>query len=425
MIAIPPEEEKPTSTKIPKTYGDEYSIPSPSESELPCVIRLAGAVACATMVTMRRAILIVLDGCGVGAAPDAAAFGDTHGPNTLAHVYEAAPFSAPTLAGVGLLAAAGIPSKPLEGAWGRLRPMSQGGKDSVTGHWEMAGIRVAERFPTYPDGFPAELVHAFERRIGVQVLGNQAASGTEILERLGEESARTGRPILYTSADSVFQVAAHEEAVPIERLYAWCEIGRELTSVQRVIARPFVGHVGAWTRTEKRKDWPLEPPFNVVDEIGGVHGIGVVPELFGGRGFLAVPRTQSNEQHGKALLDALKGRSRFIWANFEDFDMKYGHRSDPAGFSHCLEEFDGYLSGLLSRLGEGDLLILTADHGNDPTDDSTDHTREYVPVVLWSPGIDARALGDVEGFDAVGATVAAWLGVDWNRGINLLARSAS
>ena len=370
---------------------------------------------------MRRAILIVLDGCGAGAAPDAADFGDVHGPNTLAHVYKATPFSAPTLAGLGLLAAAGIPSKPLQGAWGRLRPMSQGGKDSVTGHWEMAGIRVAERFPTYPDGFPSELVEVFEQRIGAEVLGNRVASGTEILDELGEESTRTGRPILYTSADSVFQVAAHQEVVPLERLYAWCEIGRELSSVQRVIARPFVGGPGAWIRTERRKDWPLEPPFNLVDAMGDVYGIGVVPELFGGRGFLNVARTQSNEQHGKALIEALASDSRFVWANFEDFDMKYGHRSDPIGFSHCLESFDGYLSGVLPMFKEDDLLILTADHGNDPTDASTDHTREYAPVALWSPGMAARSLDDIEGFDAVGATVAAWLGVEWTRGANLLA----
>lgn len=361
-----------------------------------------------------------MDGCGVGAAPDAAAFGDDHNPNTLAHVYERAPFHTPTLARLGLLAAAGLPFAPVEGAWGRLRPMSQGGKDSVTGHWEMAGIRVPERFPTYPDGFPEELVREFERRIGTTVLGNKPASGTAIIEELGGESQRTGRPILYTSADSVFQVAAHVGAVPLERLYEWCEIGRELSSVQRVIARPFVASPGAYVRTEDRRDWPLVPPPNLVDAVGDVRGIGVVPELFGGRGFLPGPRTQNNDEHGAALLRALDENDRFVWANFEDFDMKYGHRSDPVGFSKCLEAFDAYLEDLLPRLREDDLLILTADHGNDPTDASTDHTREFVPVVVWSPGRAVTSLGDVDGFDACGATVAAWLGVDWEHGADLL-----
>ncbi|RYG26745.1 phosphopentomutase [bacterium] len=369
---------------------------------------------------MRRAILLVLDGCGVGAAPDAAAFGDDHGPDTLRHVFELAQFQAPTLECVGLLQAAGISKAPAEGRWGRLRPMSEGGKDSVTGHWEMAGIRVPERFPTYPDGFPSELVAEFERRIGIGVLGNKPASGTQIIEELGEEHQRTGKPILYTSADSVFQVAAHEEVIPIERLYEMCEIGRELSQVQRVIARPFIGSPGAYARTERRRDWPLVPPQNVVDAIGDVCGIGVVPELFGGRGFLPGPRTQSNEEHGKALLAALDEKVPFIWANFEDFDMKYGHRSDPQGFARCLEEFDAFLAGLLPRLCPEDLLILTADHGNDPTDSSTDHTREFVPIVLWSPEMAEAPLGDVEGFDACGATVAAWLGIPWVKGTNLL-----
>ena len=370
---------------------------------------------------MRRAILIVLDGCGAGAAPDAAAWGDDHAPNTLRHVYEAAPFRAPTLERLGLLAAAGIPSEPREGQWGCLRPVSQGGKDSVTGHWEMAGIRFAERFPTYPDGFPSSLVEEFEGRIGTPVLGNRPASGTAILDELGEESRRTGRPILYTSADSVFQVAAHEDVVSLERLYEWCEIGRELSEVQRVIARPFVGSPGAWVRTKGRKDWPLVPPPNLVDAVGDVRGIGVVPELFGGRGFLPGPRTQSNDEHAAALRAACAEGARFVWANFEDFDMRYGHRSDPEGFARCLERFDVFLADFLLSLDPDDLLILTADHGNDPTDASADHTREYAPVALWSPLLETKALGDVDGYDACGATVAAWLDVPWTQGVNLLA----
>lgn len=374
---------------------------------------------------MRRAILLVMDGCGAGAAPDAIAFGDDHQPSTLLHTFEAAPFQAATLARLGLLAAAGIdqPAQDPHARYGRLRPMSQGGKDSVTGHWEMAGIRIDRRFPTYPNGFPADLVAEFERRIGIGVLGNRPASGTEIIAELGEEHVRTGKPILYTSADSVFQVAAHEDVIPIDRLYEICEIGREICqgehAVQRVIARPFDGKA-PFRRTERRKDWPLTPPTNVVDAIGAVRGIGVVPELFGGRGFLSGPRTQNNEEHGQALLEALDENVRFVWANFEDFDMRFGHRNDAPGFARCLEAFDAFLANLLPRLGSDDLLILTADHGNDPTDTSTDHTREYAPVVLWSPSFTGGPLGDVEGFDACGATVAAWLGVSWNQGNNLL-----
>ncbi|CAN5684932.1 phosphopentomutase [soil metagenome] len=359
---------------------------------------------------MKRAILIVLDGCGAGAAPDAAAFGDTDGPNTLRHVYERAPFNAPTLSGAGFLATAGIPgpSKTF-GCWGRLAPLSQGGKDSVTGHWEMMGIVLDERFPTYPDGFPFELVERFEKAIGRGILGNRAASGTAIIEELGEEHVRTGKPILYTSADSVFQLAAHEAVIPIEELYRMCGIARNLTSVQRVIARPFEGHPGAWRRTERRRDFPVTPPPNLIDEIGDVRGIGVVPELFRGRGFLPGPRTQSNSEHKKALLAAMvEADSRFIFANFEDFDMLYGHRNDSEGFARCLERFDAMLLRILGQATEDDLILLTADHGNDPTAPSTDHTREWIPFVTIG-GASVGPRGDLRGFAHVGEAVKAWL----------------
>lgn len=357
--------------------------------------------------------MIVLDGVGAGEAPDAAKFGDLDHPSTLLHVWEAAGgFHAPNLARLGFLAAGGI-EEGTTGRFGRLRELSQG-KDSVTGHWEMMGIVTETAFPTYPEGFPIPLIKAFEDEIGTQTLANCPASGTEIIARLGELHQETGFPVVYTSADSVFQIAAHEEVVPIEKLYDWCRIARRLCTgadnVQRVIARPFLGSPGAYKRTERRKDFPATPPHNLVDDIGDVFGIGVVPELFDGRGFRSVRRTQNNAEHEQMLWEALDSDARFIFANFEDFDMLYGHRNDATGFAKCLEEFDVLLGSLLTRLEPDDLLILTADHGNDPTDASTDHSREYVPVALWGAGIEQENLGDVEGMTAVGATVVKWLG---------------
>ncbi|MFM9872814.1 MAG: phosphopentomutase [Fimbriimonadaceae bacterium] len=362
----------------------------------------------------RRAILVVLDGCGAGAAPDSVRFGDAATVTTVKNVWDySGGFVAPNLNRVGFLAACGIGDQV--GSAGRLRPLAEG-KDSVTGHWEMMGVTVDVAFPTYPNGFPSELVADFESRIGRKVLGNCVASGTTIIAELGEEHVRTGSPILYTSADSVFQVACHEVVVPIETLYEWCRIAREICvapdNVQRVIARPFAGEAGAFVRTERRRDFPVTPPTNLVDEIaakfGPVLGVGVVPELFGGRGFLPTKRTQNNLGHWEALKAGLAGDHRFIFANFEDFDMLYGHRSNPVGFAKCLEEFDGMLGELLGMLGEEDLLILTADHGNDPTDESTDHTREYVPVAV----VQGKGwIGDRDGLGYVGDLVRDWLGV--------------
>lgn len=372
-----------------------------------------------------RAIVIVLDGCGAGEAPDAARFGDTDHPATILHVWEkAGGLNAPHLAACGFLAAGGVPgSVPTKAKWGRLRELSEG-KDSVTGHWEMMGIRTTVPFPTYPNGFPADLVAAFEARIGSQVLGNKAASGTAIIEELGSEHIASGKPILYTSADSVFQVACHEAVVPLERLYEICRIGREVCSaphnLERVIARPFVGKPGAFTRTGGRRDFPLTPPPNLVDSVGDVVGIGVVPELFAGRGFRPTHRTTCNAEHTVALRSALKSDARFIFANFEDFDMLYGHRNDPAGFAKAFEAFDGVLAETFAALGADDILILTADHGNDPTTGSTDHSREYVPVCVIGAG--AGPLGDVDGMSSIGRTVAGHLGVAFDPGFgeNLL-----
>jgi phosphopentomutase len=310
---------------------------------------------------------------------------------------------------LGFFAAAGVWDGYDGHPYGRLQPQSKGGKDSVTGHWEMMGIVADRPFPTYPAGFPDDLLRRFEAAIGRRVLGNRAASGTQIIAELGEEHVRTGKPILYTSADSVFQVACHEKVVPVDELYRFCEIAREICTaphdVQRVIARPFEGEPGAFRRTERRKDYPLPPPPNLVDRIGDVVGIGVVPELFARRGFRDLPRTQSNAEHEEALLAALDSDARFIFANFEDFDMLYGHRNDPSGFGACLERFDRTLARVWDRLEPQDLLLLTADHGNDPTDPSTDHTREYVPLAgnAVPPGLEG-------GFAEVGRLVAEHLG---------------
>jgi phosphopentomutase len=382
-------------------------------------------------VDSKRAIVLVLDGCGAGAAPDAALFGDPPTVSTVLNVWRAVGgFHAPNLRACGFLAACGVGESPepvFEGrgvGWGRLRELSMG-KDSVTGHWELMGIVTETPFPLYPDGFPEDLVAEFERRIGARTLGNVAISGTQIIDQLGGEHMQTGYPILYTSGDSVLQLACHESVVPIGRLYEICRIARELCvkphDVQRVIARPFEGEPGAFRRTERRKDFPAPAPPNLVDEIGDVYGIGVVPELFGGRGFRDVPRTQSNAEHEKVLFAALESDARFIFANFEDFDMLYGHRNDVKGFAECLERFDQTLRRLLDHLREDDLLILTSDHGNDPTNtQSTDHTREYVPVSVMSKDAKGGGVGDIEGMMAVGATVAAFLGVKWEVGQSLL-----
>ncbi len=369
---------------------------------------------------MKRAIVIVLDGCGAGAAPDAEAFKDSQRDNTLLNVWNTVgKINAPNLIGCGFFSGAGVPvSAGLDGfdvGWGRMIPKSQG-KDSVTGHWEMMGIVTPMAFPTYPNGFPPALVAEFESRIGRQVLGNKAASGTAIIAELGEEHVRTGCPILYTSADSVFQIACHEDIVPIEQLYDYCRIAREIcvapNNVQRVIARPFTGDASiGFTRTEKRKDFPVEPPHNLVDEIGNVFGIGVVPELFDGRGFRPVRRTQANDQHAQMLQEALRSDARFIFANFEDTDMLFGHRNNPIGFAHCLEEFDKTLGSLLAQMGPDDLLIMTADHGNDPTSPATDHSREFSPLSVVQRGDGRTREVKGEPLRYVGQLVRDWLEV--------------
>lgn len=380
-----------------------------------------------------RVICIVLDGCGAGPAPDAAEYGDfgENEGNTLYNTWNAVgSIDAPVLTRMGFFAAGGIETgvHP-EADYGRLQEVGRG-KDSITGHWEMMGIEVARPFPTYPAGFPQGLIEQFESRIGTKTLGNTAASGTAILAELGSKHMTTGFPVVYTSADSVFQIACHEDVVSIERLYQICRIARDLLqephNVGRVIARPFVGSAqDGFTRTVRRKDFPVVPPQNLIDtlcdQIGPTYGIGVIPEVFSHRGFRDVHRTQSNAAHATMLLEALNSDARFIWANFEDFDMLYGHRNDPEGFARALIEFDKQLFGFVQRLGAGDLLILTADHGNDPTTPSTDHSREFAPVCLWwFERTKPRNLGDRVNFAHIGATVADALGLDWKPEYSLL-----
>ncbi|MER3473400.1 MAG: phosphopentomutase [Armatimonadota bacterium] len=376
----------------------------------------------------KRVILLVMDGCGVGSAPDAAQYGDfgVNEPNTLGHLAEAVGgLHVPFLQKLGLgniLPLKGVPpAQPPLASFGRMQERSAG-KDTVTGHWEMMGVLTEQPFPTYPQGFPPEVIEPFERAIGTKILGNYPASGTEIIKQLGEAHMRTGYPIVYTSADSVFQIAAHEEVIPLERLYEMCRIARELLTpphhVQRVIARPFVGtDPTTFRRTENRRDFPLPPPYNLIDQLAEagrkVYGIGVIGQVFAERGFARSVRTGNNAEHFSATLEALHSDADFIFANFEDFDMLYGHRNDPHGFAEALEAFDTGLQNLRQHLHADDLLILTADHGNDPTTPSTDHSREYVPLLCYSPQIaEGVPLGTRASFADLSATIAEIFGLE-------------
>jgi phosphopentomutase len=379
------------------------------------------------MGQVQRAILVVLDSVGIGGAPDAAQYGD-EGANTLGNIARAVGgLHLPNLARLGignLIPIEGVPpaERPV-GAYGRLTEMSPG-KDTTTGHWELAGVPLDSPFPTYPDGFPADLIAEYERRIGRRVLGNYPASGTVIIQELGEEHMRTGYPIVYTSADSVFQVAAHEEIIPIEELYRICGIARELLSgehaVGRVIARPFVGQQrGAFTRTERRRDFSLPPPkptiLDRVKEAGlEVMGVGKIEDIFAHRGLTQSNHTGNNMDTLDAILQFVsQGDRGLIFANLIDFDMLYGHRNNPRGYADTLEAFDRRLPELLAALRPGDLLILTADHGNDPTTPSTDHSREQVPLLLAGPQVRPGAeLGTRSTFADVAATIAELLRVE-------------
>ena len=372
----------------------------------------------------RRAIVIVCDGLGVGEAPDAAAFGDA-GTRTLQHVIRDGKPVLPNLTKLGLLhtmyreAPPGLPAP--SGAFGRLAEASAG-KDSTTGHWELMGLTVPVAFPLYPNGFPPEVIEPFEKAVGKKVLHNRPASGTEVIKQYGEEHMKTGRPIVYTSGDSVFQIAAHEEVVPIETLYRWCEIAREIlvgkNRVGRVIARPFIGRPGAFTRTHRRHDYTVPPDgLTLLDELKAqgmsVYGIGKIEDLFSGRGVAKAVHTESNRDGLEKTVAAISGGDDdFVFSNLNDFDTKFGHRNDPKGYARALEELDSFVPALLAGLREGDLLMFTADHGGDPSDVSTDHTREFIPMVAAGPRVRAGVdVGTRATFADLGATVAEHLGV--------------
>jgi phosphopentomutase len=369
-----------------------------------------------------RAIVIVCDSLGVGELPDAKDFGD-EGSNTLGHVLSAEHPSLPTLARLGLLHTLPQPasSDAPQSAFGRMNEVSAG-KDTTTGHWEMMGLVVADPFRTYPNGFPPEVIAEYERRIGRKTLGNKAASGTVILDELGEEHMRTGSPIVYTSADSVFQVAAHEEVIPVEELWRICAIARELMrgehNVGRIIARPFVGPgKGQFKRTANRKDFSVRPTGETVLERAHrsgkrVVGLGKIADIFDRVGIGQEVRTESNSDGMRKTIELLDSDADFIFTNLVDFDSKYGHRNDARGYAKALETFDGELAALLTSMREDDLLFITADHGCDPCDISTDHTREYVPMLIAGPRVrGARPLGTRSTFSDLGVSICDYLGI--------------
>ena len=366
---------------------------------------------------MARFVTVVLDSGGVGALPDAGEYGDAASVNTLGNTARAVGgLALPnfTLLGLGnLTVIEGVPAVPAPRARvARLRERSRG-KDTITGHWEMMGIITEVAFPTYPDGFPPEIVEEFVRITGKQPLGNKTASGTEIIEEFGVEHMTSGRPILYTSADSVFQVAAHEEIVPLATLYEWCERARAVlvppNQVNRVIARPFAGTPGAFVRTANRRDYAVEPPPNILDQLAAkgvaVHAVGKISDIYCGRGIATSVRVTDNRDAMEKTFDLLAhAESGFIFTNLNDFDSKYGHRRDVRGYADALQQLDAMIPRLGALLHPGDEVIFTADHGCDPTAPGTDHTREFVPFVHLSERGGA-SLGVLDGLDTVGKTV--------------------
>ncbi len=373
-----------------------------------------------------RVFLIVLDSVGIGELPDADRF-DDQGANTLGHIAERVnDFALPNLANLGLGRIAPLRNvlavaEP-KAHWGKMKEISMG-KDTTTGHWEIMGLHVSTPFRTYPDGFPAELIREFEQRIGRKVLGNKVASGTQIIEELGEEHMRTGAVIVYTSADSVFQIAAHEEIVPLEELYDICKVARELTlrdefAVTRVIARPFVGQPGAFVRTPNRHDYSVKPfaptvMNRLVDNGWESIAIGKIADIYADEGITRSIRTRDNMDGVDQLLKTMgESFSGLSFVNLVDFDAKYGHRRDPEGYGRALMEFDARVPEILAGLRDDDLLIITADHGNDPVHHGTDHTREYVPLLVYHKRLaKGESLGVRETFADLGATIADNFGV--------------
>jgi len=378
-----------------------------------------------------RVIVIVMDSVGCGELPDAAEYGD-QGSDTLGHIADAVPLRVPTLRSLGLDrvarinegASAAVPryAGTPPGAFGRMAEVSPG-KDSVTGHWELAGLVLDKPFPTFPHGFDEGVIAEFEKRIGRKSIGNIVASGTEIIDALGPEHMRTGFPIVYTSADSVFQIAAHEGVVPIAELYRFCDVAFDLVGrglgVGRVIARPFVGDPGNFQRTSNRHDYALDPfEDTVLDRLKAaghpVVAIGKIEDLFAGRGMTKAIHTTSDDHGMDAVMAELASTDQgLIFVNLVDCDTKYGHRNDVAGYAANLERFDARLAQVLPALRETDLLIVTADHGNDPATPSTDHSREYVPVMLTGAGVTAGTdLGTRKSFADLGQTLAGIFGVE-------------
>jgi len=372
-----------------------------------------------SVIVFKRAIVIVLDSVGVGELPDAGAYGD-EGSNTLGNISQQVRLHIPTLVSLGLsrivhLRDAAVAEMPL-GAFGRMAERSAG-KDSVTGHWELMGIVLARPFPTFPHGFPPELIAEFERRIGRPSLGNVVRSGTAVIDELGPEHLRTGAPIVYTSADSVFQIAAHEDVVPVPQLYDWCEVAYELAvegiGLGRVIARPFVGEPSAFKRTANRHDYAMPPRGEtLLDRLTQAHipvtAIGKINDLFAGKGITEAHPTASDEE-GMAAIEEQMRRQRggLIFANLVDFDTVYGHRNDVAGYAANLERFDRDLARLIPELQPNDVLVVTADHGNDPTTPSTDHSREHVPVMMMGAHVrKGTPLGTRQTFADLGQTLA-------------------
>jgi phosphopentomutase len=379
----------------------------------------------------KRVIWIVLDSVGIGAMPDAAEFGDV-GSDTLGNIAKKYRLTLPNLSRIGLanikpLAGLAAPRHPA-GAYGRCR-LASPGKDTTTGHWEMAGIILEEPFPTYPNGFPRDLIAVFEDGIGRKVLGNKPASGTEIIKELGAEHMRTGCLIVYTSADSVFQIAAHEKIIPVDELYRMCGFARDLLQgpnrVGRVIARPFEGEPGAFVRTSRRHDYAVPPPAGMLlDKLQQagvpVYAVGKISDIFLGRGITHSVTTKGNADGMKKTEAALEAQPNgLIFVNLVDFDQQYGHRNDVRGYAVALEEVDRWLPGL--DLGEGDVLILTADHGCDPTTPSTDHSREYTPLLIFGKHVKAGVnLGIRQTLADIGQTVAENFGTSVEAGASFL-----
>jgi len=357
------------------------------------------------MPTFERVIWVVLDSVGIGALPDAADYDDA-GRNTLGHIAEARPLHLPNLLKLGLsniAPLAHLPAAPNPAASFGKGVTHSPGKDTTTGHWEMAGVWLNQAFPVYKQGFPPEIIDAFEAQIGRKTIGNKPASGTEIIKELGGEHVRTGKPIVYTSGDSVFQIAAHEDVIPVAELYRMCEIARKLLDgkhrVGRVIARPFTGAPGNFTRTSRRHDYAVDPPrpmlLDVLQESKvPVFGIGKIHDIYNGRGVDDFVTTRNNADGMDKLSAATRDRKHgLIFCNLVDFDMLFGHRKDVEGFARSLEEFDSALTSYLPLLDPADLLILTADHGCDPDPrwETTDHSREYVPILAFTPGTSRGA----------------------------------